>query len=321
MITVLLPTYNCGEYIGNAIKSILLQTYSEYEFLIIDDGSADFTERVIREMNDPRIRYIYKEHSGIGDTLNFGLKKASHEMIARMDADDIAHPQRLFKQLRFYRQHPDIDILSCNYAVFEENKIKFIVEQPSLHEDIYKNLALFPRICHPGVMYKRDKILSSGGYNDKLLYGEEDYELWIRIKDEVKIFTMPEVLMFLRYRKDSVSLKDSRKSFASIYKIQEKYYNSDLMNQFNIDNKNDENAVRGWREYYFGNKQLARKYWFMNRTPRNWNSSLILGFILSFIPGKIYFLLRGKRLIQRFQYKLHPLKYKTVKKEFASLIA
>jgi glycosyltransferase involved in cell wall biosynthesis len=94
-ITVLLPVYNSQPYVGAAIKSMLNQTYDQFELLIIDDGSTDNTASVVKSFNDDRINYLYKEHTGLAESLNFGLQKAKYNYIARMDSDDISHENRL----------------------------------------------------------------------------------------------------------------------------------------------------------------------------------------------------------------------------------
>lgn len=94
-ITVLLPVYNGGKYIRTAIHSILTQTYKNFELYIVDDGSTDNTKEVIGEFTDQRIRYEYIEHAGLSSAINYGLKNASCDIVARMDADDISLPKRL----------------------------------------------------------------------------------------------------------------------------------------------------------------------------------------------------------------------------------
>ncbi len=97
-ITVLLPTFNSGEYLSTSIKSILEQTYTDFEFLIVDDGSTDSTENIVKSFKDKRIKYLKKKRTSLPDTLNYGLKHAKYEWIARMDADDFALPNRLEEQ-------------------------------------------------------------------------------------------------------------------------------------------------------------------------------------------------------------------------------
>ncbi|MBK7981678.1 MAG: glycosyltransferase family 2 protein [Ignavibacteriae bacterium] len=96
MISVLLPVYNGEKYLSQSIKSILNQTFRDFEFIIVDDGSIDNTEKIVSSFHDTRIKYIKKDHTGLADTLNYGLKLANYDWVARMDADDISLPNRLF---------------------------------------------------------------------------------------------------------------------------------------------------------------------------------------------------------------------------------
>ena len=109
-ISVIMPVYNTEkEYLTEAIESILNQTFQDFEFLIIDDGSTEpHVKETILSYNDNRIKYFYKENSGVADTLNFGLSKANGQYIARMDADDISLPERFEKQVSFLDCNPDI---------------------------------------------------------------------------------------------------------------------------------------------------------------------------------------------------------------------
>lgn len=110
-ISVIMPAYNAEQYISEAIESILNQTYSNFEFIIIDDGSTDRTVEMVQSYSDPRIRFVQNEHNlGVAATLNRGLKLATGEYIARMDADDIALRERFGKQVSFLDMHPEIAV-------------------------------------------------------------------------------------------------------------------------------------------------------------------------------------------------------------------
>ena len=121
---ILMTTYNCYNYIGQAIKSILNQTYKDFELLIIDDGSIDNTEEIISQFKDNRIRYIKRQHSGMGASLNFGLMNASNDFIALMDADDISDTNRLERQLKCHSKNPN-EIIFTSAAFFKSKKILF----------------------------------------------------------------------------------------------------------------------------------------------------------------------------------------------------
>jgi glycosyltransferase involved in cell wall biosynthesis len=116
-ITVLMATYNCGQYILTSINSILRQSYENFELLIIDDGSEDNSEEIIRSLNSDRIRYIKLKHIGFSAALNYGLKEAKFDWVARMDADDIAIPDRLEKEIKLINKS-STDIIFSNSVFF-----------------------------------------------------------------------------------------------------------------------------------------------------------------------------------------------------------
>ncbi len=121
-LTVLMPTYNCAGYIKDSIRCILNQTFTNFELLIIDDGSEDNTEEVISEIKDSRIHYIKKMHTGLSSSLNFGLKIASNNWIARMDADDLCHPERFKKQISCIDQRKKTISFLHGVHISRENK-------------------------------------------------------------------------------------------------------------------------------------------------------------------------------------------------------
>ena len=118
-LSIVMPTYNCAQYLENSVKSILNQSFTDFEFLIIDDGSTDSTEELISKIEDSRIKYIKLDHVGFTSALNLGLSLAQNEWVARMDSDDIAHPDRLRIQIDKLNSDKRINIISCSYFVFD----------------------------------------------------------------------------------------------------------------------------------------------------------------------------------------------------------
>jgi len=261
MISVLLPVYNGKKYLLSSITSILNQTYKKFELLIIDDGSEEDIKEVINEINDRRIKYIRKIHSGLGDTLNLGIKLAKYKYITRMDADDIALPNRFEKQIQYLEQNSKVDILSNWYADFEK-KVIYITKTSQSHITIKKKLLLYADICHPSVMMKKETIERLGGYK-KNIYEKDvfvDYKLWLDIKDQVTFNNLQEVLLLKRYSKKSLSKNNMTKIKKIHYLIQEKYY-SDLEKYFGLELEEEQNYYMGLREYFWGDKSKARGYW------------------------------------------------------------
>ena len=297
-VTVLMPTYNSDVLLQTSIKSILKQTYQNFELLIIDDGSIDYTESIISKFNDGRINFVKKNHSGLSSTLNFGLKNAKYNVIARMDADDICHPLRLEKQLVNYNNVSSNTII-CSWVLHFYNRRLFFAEKPFSSSKMFKEkLAINSCIPHSSVIYDRNFILENGGYNEELNYGE-DYELWLRLLNKSEIRIINEYLVYKRFRNNSFSISKLAKNKKTVYWFLEDYY-CDLKANFGIETKYTENYLRGLRELSWGEKKLARIYW--KKIPFNqWSSKLLLMFILTFFnEGIINFLKQKKNILLNF---------------------
>ena len=293
-----MPTYNEGNYIRIAIKSILLQSLTDFEFLIIDDGSTDDTEYIVKSFIDERIKYFKCEHKGISNALNFGLLKSSYEIVARMDADDIAVPTRLEEQLNFLNRNRDYDLVSSWYALFKNRNIKYIIRTVEKDSQIKNRLLLHSEIVHPGVMYRKAIIEKYGGYKTD---GVEDYELWLKIKNEAKFYNIQKVLTFLRIVENSSSRSNRSEIRDKQYSVQIPFYEN-LKENFGLGNEAEENEFKGWREYFYGNKIKAKKYWFANKIRTITNFRLLIALFSIFLPDKIYQKIRGASIRLKLKY-------------------
>lgn len=297
MITVLMPTYNVSQYVGQAIRSILDQTYDDFEFLIIDDCSNDDTVERIKSFRDRRIRLIENDKTqGISDMLNIGLNEASNELIARMDGDDISFPTRFEKQLAYLKANLQADVISSDYAMFDDNKILYTVKAAERHADIRKRLALHSEIMHPAAMFKKRVITDNNGYRNIKI---EDYELWLRIKDNVAFGNVPEVLLLKRYRRDSLSLNNEEKKSA-VYEYTGVYFDN-LNEHFGIIDK-EVNIYKGWREYFYGNKKKARKYFLKSPLIFLTSTRAIAAFFSTFLNEKNFEKFKELRIRFRLNY-------------------
>jgi len=204
-ISVLMPVYNTPEeYLREAIESILTQTYTNFEFIILNDGSINNVEDVVLSYSDARIKYIKNEHNiGLIKTLNRVLNEAKGEYVARMDADDIAIETRFEKQVNFLDQHKEIDILGTWLEVFPE---KEIIKNPATDEKIKEFLLFIGSVIgHPTVMMRKltlDKYHIK--YNEEDIHAE-DYGLWVSIMDKVKFANLQEVLLKYRWSDCNIS--------------------------------------------------------------------------------------------------------------------
>lgn len=172
-----MPCYNDAVYLNECIDSILLQSFSDFELLIVDDGSTDESVRIIQSYEDPRIRLLKNKHDFIG-SLNLLLEEARGKYIARMDTDDVMLPDRLLIQFNYLEAHPDLDILGGGMEYFGSREGVFL---PLVHE---RHLRLedfreMNRIAHPTVMIRRDALTRCPlRYEQEYVYAE-DYKLWV----------------------------------------------------------------------------------------------------------------------------------------------
>jgi glycosyltransferase involved in cell wall biosynthesis len=196
-VTVLMSVYNSEEYLAEAIDSILQQTFSDFEFLIINDGSTDSTRAILQDYPDRRIRCIDNEaNMGLSASLNRGLALAEGAYIVRMDADDIALPNRIHTQVSFMEQAQTVDVCGSWYEMFGDKAkvVKTLVEHQAIKDTLFfKNC-----IAHSTVCIKRKSLEACGGCYDESYAYAQDYELWCRLVDSATFANIPEVL--LKYR-------------------------------------------------------------------------------------------------------------------------
>lgn len=219
MISVLMPAYNCAKYLPQSIESILGQTFTDFEFIIINDGSTDDTESVILSYGDPRIVYLKNEkNAGLVFTLNRALQEVEGKYVARMDGDDISLPDRFEKQFMFMERNRDIDVLATFVDLIDENGHKTghwaediqHADANSIRKFLVKNNC----IAHPTVMVKSEVLLKYRYYVQQAL--SEDYDLWLRISADggvidklAKTYVLHRILQssFTRTRKQNIFLK------------------------------------------------------------------------------------------------------------------
>lgn len=202
-----MPAYNGAKFVSDAIKSILKQTFSDFEFLIIDDGSTDATYEIIRSYKDPRIHIVRNEtNQGLVWSLNKGLDLARGNLVARMDVDDISLPKRLEKQVSFLETHPDYALVCSWISVIDEDK-RVLYVQKRENKYLYYNLTFACHIAHPTVLFKRDVVLSLGMYDINCF--AEDYELWSRLSKNFKIYKIDEPLVLYRQSGNGLSVKNA----------------------------------------------------------------------------------------------------------------
>ncbi|MBM4309643.1 MAG: glycosyltransferase [Deltaproteobacteria bacterium] len=196
-VTVLMSAHNSERYLADAIDSIVSQTFSDFEFLIINDGSSDGSRQILEACTDTRIRRIDNGRNlGLSASLNRGFAEATGVYIIRMDADDIALPDRLAKQVAFMEREPNIDVCGSWYEMFgDRNRV---VKTQAAHGDIHDTLFFKNCIAHSTVCMRKQSFENCAGpYTEAYRYAQ-DYELWCRTVNTLAFANIPEVL--LRYR-------------------------------------------------------------------------------------------------------------------------
>jgi glycosyltransferase involved in cell wall biosynthesis len=217
-VSVVLPVHNAAATVARAVASVQAQTFADWELLAVDDGSTDATRAILLELaaSDPRVRVLDIARAGIVAALNAGVAAASSPLIARMDADDEAHPERLAVQYRFLQENPDIGVVGC---LVEFGGDRAASAGYALHvdwintlvgpEQIALNRFVEAPFAHPSVMFRQQLVEDHGGYRD----GDfpEDYELWLRWLDaDVRMAKVPRPLLTWYDRPDRLSRTDKR---------------------------------------------------------------------------------------------------------------
>lgn len=208
-ITVLMPAYNAGNYIHEAITSVLAQSFTDFELLIINDGSTDRTSTVINSFNDERIVVINQENLGVAAALNTGLQHARADYIARFDADDVCYRNRLQVQYDFMQRHPEYQVVGSAADYMDVEGHHLFTQEPAAFSSSqvqHLNYTICPFI-HSTVLYKKQVVVNNGGYNE-LAYTFEDHILWLRILKNEKACNLPEALIKVRLNPESVTIDE-----------------------------------------------------------------------------------------------------------------
>jgi glycosyltransferase involved in cell wall biosynthesis len=268
-ITVLMPAFNAEHHIAAAIESVLSQTFTQFELLIINDGSTDRTVQIIQSFNDPRIRVHSQENTGIAAALNKGLQLANADIIARFDADDFCYPTRLEKQFNFLTVNTDHIIVGCSAAYTDMNEEYVFTYSPpgtTDHEIQRLKFSECPFI-HSGVMFRKQAIVDAGGYNIHA-HTFEDHLLWVKLLEHGKGHNLPDVLIRVRLHPGSMTMDEKwrSKEFTTIRRTAIKIGNIDAQGGQRLlqlmQQQNNDHTREG--SYH---ALLAKKYLWDNHQP------------------------------------------------------
>lgn len=217
-VSVIMSVYNGEKYLREAVDSILAQTFTDFEFIIINDGSTDKTKEILSSYDDERIVVIDQQNVGLTKSLNRGIKMAKGEYIARMDADDISLPERLEKQVRFLDHNRDIVLVGTSPICINENGKAIETGNVSTASDeIKKNLLNGNQFTHGSVMFRKSCIEAVGFYREEFDVAQ-DYDLWLRISEVFGVGNIEEPLYKWRINPKSIAFvkKDKSEEAASL---------------------------------------------------------------------------------------------------------
>lgn len=209
LVSVVMPAYNAASFIGKAIASVLNQTYTNLELIIVNDGCTDATAEVVQSFTDDRIRYFdLGQNRGRGYARNFAVAQCRGEFVAVCDADDINLPTRLEKQVHFLSAHPDTDVVGTQLLHFSDttppHRVYSFPESPEAVRRFFaKGLMGVP---HASCMLRK-KCLDHHRYENAIAYNVEDFELFLRLNHHHKMASLPEALVLYRNELSTVTLE------------------------------------------------------------------------------------------------------------------
>jgi glycosyltransferase involved in cell wall biosynthesis len=211
-ITVLMSCYNAARWLDESVNSVLKQTFTDFEFIIVDDGSRDSTPEILRKFAeaDRRIHVISKANTGCPDSLNAGIQKARGEWIARLDADDICEPARLEKQWELAKKSPKVVYIGTGHMAIDQhgNPVK-VYRYPAHHASLLSHLLSAQRFpSHSSAFYRTRTVQSLGGYRTRI-HRAEDHDLWLRLSEAGDLTCLAAPLVRVRRHPDQLSNEEA----------------------------------------------------------------------------------------------------------------
>ena len=208
LVSVLMPAYNCASFIDAAIQSVLAQTYSQFEVLVIDDGSTDRTSEIVTTYadHDPRIRLITRDHQGLVETLNYGLGQARGSYLARLDSDDISAPHRLEVQVSYLEARSEVVIIGSAYTLIDPSGAPHQISYMPQSDVAIRWHGLFHSpFAHSSVMLRLDVLRRFGLSYDPSMHEAEDFELWSQLLQHGQGCNLPDTLVQYRQHPEQAS--------------------------------------------------------------------------------------------------------------------
>jgi glycosyltransferase involved in cell wall biosynthesis len=212
-VSVLIGCWNNADTLERAARSILGQSVTDLELIVVDDGSTDATGEVARSLGDDRVRYLQLPHMGISPSLNAGLREARGELVAIQDADDWSEPQRLERQVAVLQARPEVAVVGCRMFEVDERGKPLEPRTAFAAGDVRRVLMRFNPIPNSCVCMRRRAALDAGGYDPRYLYAM-DYDLWLRLAERHTVVTLDEPLATRRMSSQNVAARKERAQIA-----------------------------------------------------------------------------------------------------------
>ncbi|MBR5378408.1 MAG: glycosyltransferase [Bacteroidales bacterium] len=269
LVSILMPVYKTASYLREAVDSMLAQTFTDFELIVLNDCSPDNAEAILDTYDDPRIvRYKGEKNVGLSNVLNVGLEMARGKYVARMDSDDISLPERLQIQVDFLESHPDIDLVSVGMKLFGAKEETWVRERDP--EKVKINALFHSPVLHASSMWRRDSFEKFGLRFRQEMVPSEDYDLWTRaLLKGLKLVNLPEVLYEYRIHDAQASLQ------TEIIKVKDREVQKNYMHQAlpSLSTSNINSFPKKlWpvffanlRDGFFDRKLLAKRLYKINR--------------------------------------------------------
>lgn len=251
-VSVVMSCYNSEEYVAKAINSVLVQSYTDFEFIIWNDGSTDNTEKIVKTFHDKRIRYFYHENTGLGMALKLACNQARGEYIARMDADDISAPSRLQEQYDYLSSHPETVLVSSAVNYINESGTKLRRSLPYTNNKVISKIMLTTGhsvVVHPSTMFRKTAYFDAGGYMP--LKKAQDIVLFSRMCKLGVFYTFRKTLLNYRLTENSISTQTDSSSYSPIINAYLRKFSSD-------EQINDEDVERYNEVVSLSKKEIKR---------------------------------------------------------------
>ena len=221
MLSVILPVYNGLPFLRAAMDSVLHQSFTDFELIVINDGSSDGSAQLLETFNDPRIRLSHQKNRGLATTLNIAICQARGRYIARQDQDDVCLPDRFAKQVAFLNANPKVGLLGTAAEIWVgADKTERVLRHPAKNSELQFGLLFNNYFVHSSVMLRKEVFDVVGNYvEDPLLQPPEDYELWSRVARNYQVANLPDVLLAYREVVGSMSRSGDRPFLRNLIRI------------------------------------------------------------------------------------------------------